>query len=92
MNSPVPQQEQQQIPGKNFITLTFNKKEIETMDKAYFEYLIEGFWNEIKDTVTKEEFRAVTTALAVRKIEKVNLEPNKEKIKAIINGVIGAEN
>ena len=84
--------QQEQIPGKNFITLTFNKEEIETMDTAYFEYLIMGFWNEVKDCVSKEEFIALTTAMAVRKVRVAGLEPDRKKIKAIINGVIGAEN
>jgi hypothetical protein len=69
-------------------SLKYNQKEIEEMSPEYFQYIVKCFWEEVKGTVTKEEFIALGTALAVRKVKENNLTPSKEKIKDLISSAM----
>lgn len=78
---------QENQPALNLF-LRFNEQEIREMTPEYFEYIIEAFWNEVKDVVTQDEFVALGTALAVRKIKKTGNLANTISIRKRIRNVI----
>lgn len=66
------------------INLTFNKKQVEEMDKEYFQYLIINFWNKYRDSMSQETFVQLGMQYASGIIKKNGLNPLEDEIRAII--------
>lgn len=81
----MPQEEQK---NKVSFSLKFNDKEIEEMTPEHFKHIIKAFYDQVKDVVEPEEFVALGTALAVRKIKKIGREANRIEIKKRIREAI----
>jgi len=68
--------------------INYNQKEIESMTPQDFKLIVSSFWDQVSDTITKEEFVALSTALAVRKVRKNGLVPRIDVIRNLIREAI----
>lgn len=82
----------QQINFQRLPRIKYNSEEITNMTYEYFEYLVLAFWYETKSIVSKEEFVALATNIAMRQVKLNNVEDICiNKVREVIRGIINEE-
>ena len=82
----------QQINFNKLPKLTYNSEEITSMTYEYFEHLVLSFWNETNQIVSKEEFVALATNIAMRQAKANNVEDICiNKVRQVIRRIINEE-